>query len=101
MDELVVVRDIGELIDLVLCDFEPFTRALVVADIGFEQFERFGCCFSHGLTPYDATRMRGCASVDARSGLRVARPWYSPGPRRAKRVCTRACESHLIEMEKK
>ena len=48
VDELVVVGDVGELVDLVLVDLEPLAGALVVADVGLEQLECLGCCFAHG-----------------------------------------------------
>ena len=37
VDELMVVGDVGELVDLVLGDLEPLAGALVVADVGLEQ----------------------------------------------------------------
>ena len=50
VDELVVVGDVGELVDLVLGDLEPLAGALVVADVGLEQLERLGCRFAHAAT---------------------------------------------------
>ena len=54
VDELVVVGDIGELVDLVLGDLEPFAGALVVVDVGLEHSNAFARCFAHGTESYDA-----------------------------------------------
>ena len=51
VDELVVVGDVGELVDLVLGDLEPVACALVVSDVGPEQFERLGSSFTHDARP--------------------------------------------------
>ena len=51
VDELVVVGDVGELVDLALGDLEPLAGALVVADVGLEVLERLRCCFAHGVGP--------------------------------------------------
>ena len=48
MNELMVVRDVGELVDLVLGDLEPLAGALVVVDVGLEQFECLACGLAHG-----------------------------------------------------
>ena len=63
VDELVVVGDVGELVDLVLGDLEPLAGALVVADVGLEQLERLGCCFAHGVAPYEALSCRSSATT--------------------------------------
>ena len=47
VDELVVVGDVGELVDLVLRDLEPLAGALVVADVGLEQLECLRGGFAH------------------------------------------------------
>ena len=51
VDELVVVGDVGELVHLVLGHLEPLAGAFVGADVGLEQLERLGCCFTHGAAP--------------------------------------------------
>ena len=53
-----VVRDIGELVDLVLRHLEPLTGTFVGADVSLEQFECLGGCVTHGTRRYD---VRPCA----------------------------------------
>jgi hypothetical protein len=59
MDELMVVGDVGELVDLVLGDLEPLADTLVVADIGLEQLERSIRCIAHDHEPYATGDSRG------------------------------------------
>lgn len=50
VNELVVVGDVGELVDLVLGDLEPVAGSFVVADIGLKQGERLLGSFAHAAT---------------------------------------------------
>ena len=77
VDELVVVGDVGELVDLVLGDLEPLAGALVVADVGLEVLERLGCCFAHGADPIGASDGPEAGVelvVDELAGLPAAEP---------------------------
>ena len=50
MDELVIVRAIGEVVDLVLRDLEPVASRAVVADQTVQLLEG-GCCVAHAFLP--------------------------------------------------
>jgi hypothetical protein len=51
VDELVVVGDVGELVDLLLGHLEPLARALVVPDVGPEQLDGLRRSFAHAARP--------------------------------------------------
>ena len=58
VDELMVVGDVGELVDLVLRHLEPLSGTFVGADVTPEQFECLGGRVTHGTRRYD---VRPCA----------------------------------------
>ena len=72
MDELVVVGDVGELVDLVLIDFEPVADTFVVADVRLVELERLRCSLTHGKDPNDdATSPDGADAGSTERGLVV------------------------------